>query len=277
MTPHLDRAFTHDGLRFAYREAGAGPAIVFIHGGGSRGDHFADVIDRLAPRFRCVTYDQRGFGATAAGPDTPIDHGRWAADLGALMDHLDLARAVLCGWSLGATVALNYASRHPERVASLVLLGAPDPNRPIDRAFFARRLALAQSGAPIAEIVAQTFPAVEGNFSPWTRTHRPEVVDRVRREHLGNLPRLMAPVLDGYASRPDFGPILAKVGATLNAPIALIVGDDDRACPRAGAEALARRLPGSTIHAVANCGHYYAVEQPDTVAELIARACTVIS
>jgi pimeloyl-ACP methyl ester carboxylesterase len=258
--------FAHDGLAFHYRAAGEGPPLVMLHGGGSRAGNFDAIIPRLAASFRVYAYDQRGFGDTGAEPGRDIDHQLWSDDLQAFLDHLYLDRSAVCGWSLGSTIALNAASQQPDRISALVLLGAAHPDRPIDRAYFLRRLAMVEAGASAAQVVADTFDMVSGMFSPWTLAHRPEALEQVRQEQLGNRVDLVAPLVAAYESRPDVGAILRAIVC----PVAVLAGDADQG-GLLGAEALSERLPLCRVERIPNCGHYYAVEQPEAVAEAMVR------
>lgn len=268
MSPLEAINFQHDGLRFAGLAAGRGDPLVLLHGGGSRASNFATLMAHLSKDFRVYAYDQRGFGATGALPTSDITHQAWANDVDAFLDHIGTKRAFICGWSLGATVALNYASLRPERVIALALLGAPHPNRPINRALFKRRLDLIASGATAASVVEQTFSTIAQSFSPWIRANRPEAIEQVRQEHLSHDIKLAARVVEGYDTRPDFNEILAK----MKCPVHLFVGADDKNCDLSGAEELQRNLEQADITIVPDCGHYYAVEQPEAVARLMSAA-----
>ncbi len=268
MTTLTPETFTHDGLCFRTFAGGAGDAIVFLHGGGSRAGHFLGVMERLAPDFRVIAFDMRGFGETGAHPARAITHQTWADDALACLNHFGLETCTVVGWSLGAAIALNLASQHQARVSAMALLGAPHPARRIDPAVFERRLRIIADGGTSADVVAATFEATAQAVSPWVRTHRPEAVERIRQEHLSQDVTLAARLVDSYASRPDLTAVLPKVLC----PVTLIVGQDDPIAPLAAAEELKRRLVHATVRTVANCGHYYAVEQPDTVVGLIAEA-----
>jgi pimeloyl-ACP methyl ester carboxylesterase len=94
-------------------------------------DHemFAPQVSALTPEFRCITWDERGFGQTpATGPFTYWDS---AADCLALLDHLGIDAAVLAGMSQGGFLSLRAALTAPERVRGLVLIdtqsGTEDP------------------------------------------------------------------------------------------------------------------------------------------------------
>ena len=258
--------FQHDGLAFHYGWAGQGPPLVMLHGGGSRASHFHAVMRLLAPAHTVFAYDMRGFGDTGANAGEPFDHQTWAEDVGAFMDHLGLGRAALSGWSLGATVALNFASQNPDRVGALALMGAAHPDRPIDRAYFYRRLDLVRGGATAQDVIDATFQAVMNMFSPWTLANRPEALEQVRREQLANRVELVAPLVAAYESRPDFAPILKAIAC----PVVVLAGDADAMGAR-GAGGLKERLGDCRAETIADCGHYYAVEQPAAVADALWR------
>ncbi|MBM3513122.1 MAG: alpha/beta hydrolase [Alphaproteobacteria bacterium] len=266
MTPF---SFQRGSLTLRGIVAGEGDPLVMLHGGGSRASTFTATVPRLATTRRVIAFDQRGFGDTGAGPDHAITHQNWAEDVIACLDHFGIARTDLCGWSMGAAVALNVASQWPDRISSLVLLGAPRPDRPIDRKIFEKRLALIASGASAAEVVDATFGATLGRgFSPLTLAQRPEAIAAVRREQLDQNVALAARVVDAYCSRPDLMAIVARVMC----PVHLIVGADDKMCDLEGARVLQRHLKSATLAIIPDCGHYYAVERPEAVAEAILSA-----
>lgn len=102
---------------------GAAP-VVLLHGIGSRGSSWWPVVDPLAERFHLYQVDLRGHGASSK-PLTGYDIDDYAADLGALLDALDLEAPRVLGHSLGALVTLFWASQHPERAAALVVEDPP--------------------------------------------------------------------------------------------------------------------------------------------------------
>src|SRR5216683_3000374 len=87
------------GARLAYQVAGDGPAVVLIHGFGLDMRMWDPQVGPLAARFRVVRYDCRGFGAS--GPFDPAVSYTHAADLIALLDHLDIGDAFVAGLSFG--------------------------------------------------------------------------------------------------------------------------------------------------------------------------------
>ncbi|TRW79870.1 alpha/beta hydrolase [Mycolicibacterium sp. 018/SC-01/001] len=113
-----------DGFRLAYERTGTGHPVVLLHGWpGDRHDYRA-VTDRLRDRADVIAPDLRGFGESDKHDVDPVEHYGVAAQARsvlALMDELDIGRAVLAGYDVGGRVAREIAERHPDRVGHLVL------------------------------------------------------------------------------------------------------------------------------------------------------------
>lgn len=99
--------------------------IVFVHSLAGNGGQWALQLDHLRRHRRAVSIDLRGHGESDPAEDGDYSIRGLAADVEAVVDQLGLRRFVLAGHSLGALVTIEYASRHPERVAGLLLT---DPN-----------------------------------------------------------------------------------------------------------------------------------------------------
>lgn len=119
-------------LRIRVRDTGnPGRPVVFVHGNITTGEFFDQTLQSLPPGYRGFALDLRGFGDTEA---KPIDATRgvrdFSDDLHALITSLpELAdqKLVLCGWSVGGAVVMQYAIDHPEHVAGVVLESPMSP------------------------------------------------------------------------------------------------------------------------------------------------------
>ena len=114
-----------NGIELAYDVQGEGEPVLFIHGA-----IWADFLRPLAERpafsgFQRIRYHRRGYGESG-GPAGGFD--MQAADIVALLDHLDMDRAHLVGHSEGAMIALELAASYPDRVRSLALLEPLPPS-----------------------------------------------------------------------------------------------------------------------------------------------------
>jgi pimeloyl-ACP methyl ester carboxylesterase len=99
--------------------------VLFLHGLAGNGGQWALQLDHLRRHRRAVALDLRGHGESDPAEDGDYSIQGLAGDVAAAADQLGLRRFLLAGHSLGALVAIEYASRHPERVAGLLLA---DPN-----------------------------------------------------------------------------------------------------------------------------------------------------
>jgi len=119
-----------NGQHLYYEDSGGdGPPVIFSHGFLMDHEMFEPQVRALSPEFRCITWDERGFGQTEA--TAPFTYWDSAADCLALLDHLGIDAAVLAGMSQGGFLSLRAALLAPDRVRGLVLIdtqsGTEDP------------------------------------------------------------------------------------------------------------------------------------------------------
>jgi pimeloyl-ACP methyl ester carboxylesterase len=121
-------SFTHDGVEIAYLDEGNGAAIVLVHGFASNkeinwvGPGWVTTLVRAG--MRVIALDNRGHGKSSKLYD-PADYhtNKMALDVRALMDHLEIERADVMGYSMGARITAFLAVKHPQRVRSAILGG----------------------------------------------------------------------------------------------------------------------------------------------------------
>jgi pimeloyl-ACP methyl ester carboxylesterase len=113
--------FQHDGIRFNYRDEGAGMPFVFQHGLGADLTQPFSLCHPAPEGIRLIAFDARAHGQTTpVGPVERISLKTFADDLAALLDHLGIQRAIVGGISMGAAITLNFTLRFPKRVIGLV-------------------------------------------------------------------------------------------------------------------------------------------------------------
>jgi non-heme chloroperoxidase len=115
-------------IEIHYEDHGSGQPVVLIHGYPLNGNSWErQERELLAAGYRCVRYDRRGFGRSSQ-PTVGYDYDTLAADLNALLEHLDLHDVILVGFSMGTGEVTRYLGRYGSaRVSKAALLGAIPP------------------------------------------------------------------------------------------------------------------------------------------------------
>ncbi len=131
--------FDSAGVNIHYDEHGQGTPVVLVHGFASRASHNWELTGwykALAPQYRAVAMDCRGHGESAK-PHSRADYsGRiMEDDVVRLLDHLEIPRALVMGYSMGARIAMGLLAHRPDRLRAVVLggigagAGVTDPAR----------------------------------------------------------------------------------------------------------------------------------------------------
>ena len=244
--------------RLAGEEAGAGDAVVLIHGMSFDRSMWDPQFHVLAARFRTVRYDLRGFGASGR-PAAGRGH---VEDLLALLDAFSIDRAHLVGLSLGANIALATAAFHPDRVRSVVLAspGLPGyawttPRPPDEAAAVARRAGIA--AAKEWWLGHEVFRSTERY--PAARAHLADMVGRWPAYQWAEGPA--APPLPSLADRLG----------TLRLPALVMNGALDDPGYREIAAVLHRGIPGARRLEFPDAGHLPNLERPARFNEEVLR------
>src|SRR3990172_7110710 len=195
------------GRSLVYEEAGHGQATIFVHGYPLDHTMWKPQLQGLRVHVRCIAPDLRGFGESeGTGESSSMDD--FASDLVALMDYLQIERAVVCGLSMGGYVALAFAEHWPDRLAGLILAntrsGADSEAGRAGR-MAAVKVAEEQGAGAIAESL---LPKLLGEK---TRNENPELVERVRAMMTRQPVEGITAALRGMAARPDRTPLLARL------------------------------------------------------------------
>ncbi len=222
-----------NGQRLHYVDHGGdGPPVVLSHGFLMDHELFDPQVAALGDRYRVVTWDERGFGATEYDGE-PFSYWDSAGDVLGLLDHLGIERAVLGGMSQGGFLSLRAALLAPARVRALILLDTQagvDPPETI--AAYQQMLDTWTTVGPIDEltgIVANIIIADPDENERWIARWK-----EMPSEPMANAGRCL---LD----RDDITDRLGEI----TCPALVVHGTEDTAIPMERAEALAAGLPGA--------------------------------
>ncbi len=180
----------------------------------------------------------------------------YADDVLALLTHLEIDRAVVCGLSMGGYVAFALLRRAPKRVAGLVLSNTrAAADSEAGRAGRDKTIDLARREG------AGGNRARDGAAACWarpTRKEQPDLEDAVRRLIVVNSTEGIVAALGAMKTRPDSTPMLAAIAC----PTVVMTGTEDTIIPVAEAEAMHRAIPGSSLVVLPRVGHLSNLEAP---------------
>ena len=219
-------------------------------------------IDALGRRFRTVAWDVRGHGRSETG-DGQYTYRMFVDDLVALLDHLRIERAVLCGLSMGGSIALRTVELHPERVRALVLCdthSAADSNH----AKCWRELAISEIKRYGLEMFAEEF--IRKVFLPSPFSGKQEIIKAIRATILAMSPSAVCGSLLAQAGRTDTTDVLTRI----NVPTLLLVGEDDTLTPPSVMRSMHNQIPGSELRVIPNAGHASNLENPSVFNKYLA-------
>jgi 2-succinyl-6-hydroxy-2,4-cyclohexadiene-1-carboxylate synthase len=232
--------------------------IVLLHGFTQTGRSWGPTIAALGERYRALAPDIRGHGAAADARPVSFDAVR--ADVLALAPD----RFALAGYSMGGRIALSIALAAPERISRLTLVSA-SPGLAGAEERRARRRADDALAERIETEGSEAFAAAWSSLPLFAGQPR-TVAEAAHAMRLAQSPGGLAAALRGLGTGA-MEPLWERL-PELAIPVTLIVGGRDaKFC--AIAEAMAERLPGATLHVVADAGHAVQLEAPEAVAALL--------
>lgn len=253
-----------NNTQIGYSDHGIGLPVIFLHAFPLNRTMWEGEMLALLDeqRYRLVSLDWRGFGESdVAGEISTMEI--LAGDVVALMDHLGIEQAVLCGLSMGGYVAFACWRQFAQRIGGLILAdtrpAADPPDRQANRENVAR-LAETQGTEAIADLQLPNL------ISDYTRQHDPSVETRVRQMINAATRPGIAAASRGMARRADSGDLLAGISC----PTLVIVGEQDALIPPSEVQAYAGHIPGAQFVSIPNAGHLSNLEQPDMFLAIIS-------
>jgi non-heme chloroperoxidase len=264
---------TKDGTRIYYKDWGSGQPVVFSHGWPLSGDAWEDQMMFLGSRgYRCIAHDRRGHGRSSQ-PWSGNEMDTFADDLAALVETLDLKKAIHVGHSMGGGEVSRYIGRHgTKRVAKAVLIGAVVP--------LMLKTVANPDGLPIdafdkirADVLADRSQFFKDLTTPFYGANRPgaKVSQGLRDSFwLQGMQAGLKCVVDCIRafSETDFTEDLGK----FDVPTLIIHGDDDQIVPIGASAMLSSRLvKGSKLKIYPGAPHGLCSTHKDQInADLLA-------
>ena len=164
-----------DGTAYDVWHKADAPVVVLIHGLGLCRHMWRDHIADFASDYQVVSYDLLGHGDSAA-PTAPTDLSLYAKQLCGLLDHLQIDKAALVGFSIGGMINRRFALDHANRLSALAILNSPHDRGDKAQAMVEARAAAVRSEGAMATMEA----ALERWFTDDYRTSYPDFMETVR-------------------------------------------------------------------------------------------------
>lgn len=245
-----------DGLRLAYRRAGRGPVVMFVHGGGEDSRAWSPQFDALSKAFTVIAWDEPGAGGS---DDVPAGFGLsdYSDSLAGIIRALAVSPTTLVGLSWGVTVILELYRRHPVIVRSMVLADG--------YAGWRGSLGGEEADARLAGVRDQpeerfdpTLPGLFAGDPPAKFVPLLETMAADVRRHS------MLTALTAMA-RAD----LTDVLPTIQVSTQLIWGALDVRSPLSVAYEFERQIPGANLAVIPDCGHVSNLEAPQAFSDIV--------
>ncbi len=250
-----------NGIQLHYVEQGQGVPLVFVHEFAGDAESWRPQLACFGRRYRAIAYNARGYPPS----DVPEDVGAYsqrqaAEDIRGVLDALGIARAHVCGLSMGGYATLHFGLLHPDRALSLVVAGAGYGSGP-DRETFRRD----------TEQVVKRFEEGMGVVADFYSQGpaRVQYQDKDPQGWQAFRDRLAAGSARGHSLtmqgvqmlRPsvfDLGPELER----LDVPTLVMTGDEDEPCLEPGLY-MKRKIPRAGLVVLPKSGHAINLEEPE--------------
>ena len=254
---------TDDNVKLFYEDTGSGTPVVFVHEFAGDCRSWEPQVRHFARRYRCITFNARGWTPSEVPPDVAsYSQARARDDIRAVLDGLGIAKAHICGLSMGGFATLHFGIGYPDRALSLVVAGVGYGAEKGEREKFRNEATLIAGRlekdgmAAFAEAYAYGPTRVQfenkdpRGFAEFKRMLGEHSAKGAANTQLG--------VQRERPSIFDLEPDLKK----LQVPTLVLSGDEDWPCLLPGVY-MKRMIPSAALQLLPNSGHTINIEEPD--------------
>ncbi len=263
-------AETDDGVRLYYEETGRGNPVIFVHEFAGDCRSWEPQVRYFARRFRCVTFNARGYPPSEVPEDLARYSQRRACDdIKAILDHLGLAQAHIVGLSMGGFATLHFGLHHGTAASSLVVAGCGYGAEPERQAQFR-----AEAEACAERLEREGMAAFAESYG----------LGPARVQFQNKDPRGWREFAQGLGAHSARGSALTQRGVQmerpslwdleaalkeLRLPTLIVTGDEDEPCLVPGVF-MKRAIPSSGLLVLPKTGHAVNLEEPDAFNRALA-------
>lgn len=243
-------------FNLSYDDLGEGQnPIIFLHGFPFDKSMWKDQLEALAPNYRVIACDIRGFGRSI-DEITSLSIELFSMDLARFMAALGLKKAVICGLSMGGYVALNFQLKYPELVSALILCDTQcisDTKEVADGRLIEIK-EIEEHGS--AEFNKKFIQKV---FYKESLVEKKDLVEKLTGVVNSNSRHIIAEGLRALSGRTETCSTLSEIAV----PVLIICGREDQVTPLVQSEYMHKAIQGSTIKVIEKAGHVSNLEQPE--------------
>jgi 3-oxoadipate enol-lactonase len=248
-----DRNVDAAGGAIRFLEAGAGWPVMLLHAFPLTPDMWRPQLERVPDGWRFIVPDLRTFGTRGSSAPSMTDY---AGGVSALLDALELDRAIIGGLSMGGYITFELFRRAPERFTGILLADTrAQADTPEGRQARRKLSELVRTKGPAA-VADQMLPKL---LSETTLRRRGHVVAQVRQLIESSDVAEIDAAIHALMTRPDSTPDLARISL----PTLVLVGEEDSITPISDAELLQQQIPRSQLVILPGAAHLSNLEAPD--------------
>jgi pimeloyl-ACP methyl ester carboxylesterase len=246
----------HDGTTYDVTGPEDAPTVVLIHGLGLTRAVWQWMLPDLK-KFRVVTYDLIGHGETAP-PDGQPTLKDLAEQLAALLDHLQIDKAAIVGFSLGGMIARRFAQDYRDRTTALVVLHSAHKRTEKQQGAILFRVAQAEAEGPEATVEL----ALQRWYTEAAQATRPDLMDLTRQWVLSNKREVYVKLYRILAHGVDE---IVAPQPPLTVPTLVLTGDEDTGNGPEMSMAIAEDIPRARLVILKGLRHMALAEDPQAV------------
>lgn len=248
--------------KIAYKTYGSGEPLIMCIGFSTNMDLWSTkAIEILQTKYKVIVFDYRGMGLST-NADSTMSISSLAEDVNALLSELSIEKAHVLGWSMGGYVAQMFAVNHPEKVNKLVLYATNCGDTLVVNPSQEIIDILENPAATPMERLSLLFPDewLATHPEPWT--FLPEATEPYNDETIG---------MQYFAIQEWLKPGGGSAGhlGSLNRPVLVICGENDKVVPSQNSLFLAGSISSATLIKVQDSGHGLMYQLPETFANYV--------
>lgn len=255
-------ATARDNVRLHYEEAGSGTPLLFVHEFAGDWRAWEPQMRYFSRRYRCITFSFRGYHPSDVPPDpSSYSYGHFRDDAIAVLDHLKIDKAHICGLSMGGYATLNIGMTYPQRCLSLTMAGTGSGSERgvLEEFRKASEATASEYDKAGSEGVAKSYGM--GPSRVQFEVKDPRGYREFYDQFASHSAKGAANTLRGYqGGRPPIYQFEAEI-RKIALPALVICGDEDDACIEPSIY-LKKNIPASGLAIFPKSGHTVNIEEP---------------